>query len=205
LRTENRGLMKRLQLTIITPPVRVPHQDVCIKWLGPESKRLVSKWHASLGAVHASDPPIAPVNLPRFISELQKMGMKVCVVTSDSREASIQALSRWGILSMIGTENVLTCTDVSLSQAKPNPYPVLHFCRKHNCAPSETVVVGDTLGDTGLGRNANVGLTVGVLSGSGREEELLEGGADVVLPDVSHFMGWYKGWEAGRMVKGSAN
>ncbi|GMH46895.1 hypothetical protein TrRE_jg1321, partial [Triparma retinervis] len=109
------------------------------------------------------------------------------------------------ILDMIGPSNVLTCSDVDETQAKPNPYPVLHFCEKHNCSPGETVVVGDTLGDTGLGRNAKVGLTVGVLSGSGREEELMDGGADVVLPDVGHFMGWYKGWEAGRRVRGEVN
>lgn len=121
----------------------------------------------------------------------------VCVCTSDSRSGALAALERWGILDLIGPSNVLGCTDVSEENAKPNPYPVRHFCKKHGCTPAETVVVGDTVGDTGLGRNAEVGLTVGVLSGSGTADELIRGGADVVLPDVTYVMEWIKQWEGG--------
>ena len=35
-----------------------------------------------------------------------------------------------------------------------------------------------------MGRNSNAGLVVGVLSGSGTKEHLLETGADIVLEDV---------------------
>lgn len=44
--------------------------------------------------------------------------------------------------------------------------------------------MGDTKNDTGMGRNSNAGLVVGVLSGSGTKEHLLETGADIVLEDV---------------------
>eukprot|EP00520_Triparma_pacifica_P007140 CAMPEP_0118640524 /NCGR_PEP_ID=MMETSP0785-20121206/4800_1 /TAXON_ID=91992 /ORGANISM="Bolidomonas pacifica, Strain CCMP 1866" /LENGTH=244 /DNA_ID=CAMNT_0006531919 /DNA_START=54 /DNA_END=785 /DNA_ORIENTATION=+ len=165
----------------------------CTPWLGEDCGALINKWHKSLGAVHASDPTVKSLDLRILVKSLQSIGLIVCICTSDSKEGALGALKRWGILEMIGESNILTCTDVHSSEAKPNPYPVNYFCKKHNCKPSETVVIGDTLGDTGLGRNAKVGLTVGVLSGSGTERELREGGADIVLPDVSHFLGWIQG------------
>ena len=38
--------------------------------------------------------------------------------------------------------------------------------------PGDTVVVGDTVGDVAMGRQAGVGLTIGVLSGIGNRLEL---------------------------------
>ena len=46
------------------------------------------------------------------------------------------------------------------------------------------MVVGDTTADTIMGRNAGVGWTVGVLTGTGTREQLLSTGADVVLDNV---------------------
>ena len=37
-----------------------------------------------------------------------------------------------------------------------------------------------------MGRNANAGLVVGVLTGSGTMKHLVEHGAHVVLPDISY-------------------
>lgn len=48
------------------------------------------------------------------------------------------------------------------------------------------MVVGDTCADTGMGRNAKAGLVVGVLTGTGTREYLLDHGADVVIPNIDY-------------------
>ena len=46
--------------------------------------------------------------------------------------------------------------------------------------------MGDTSSDTGMGKNSNAGLVVGVLTGSGTKDQLLRTGAHIVLPNVDH-------------------
>jgi phosphoglycolate phosphatase-like HAD superfamily hydrolase len=48
----------------------------------------------------------------------------------------------------------------------------------------QAVVVGDTMADVLLGRNARLGLTVGVTSGACTAEELAS--SDFVIPDCMH-------------------
>ena len=77
------------------------------------------------------------------------------------------------------------CGD-EVSQPKPSALPLHILCEKASLKPEDCIVVGDTTGDTGMARNANAGLCVGVLSGSGAADQLLETGADIVLPNVGH-------------------
>mmetsp|Transcript_32816 Transcript_32816/g.35385 ORF Transcript_32816/g.35385 Transcript_32816/m.35385 type:complete len:87 (+) Transcript_32816:251-511(+) len=51
--------------------------------------------------------------------------------------------------------------------------------------PQQCMVVGDTDADTQMGRHAQAGLIVGVLTGTGTEEFLLQQGADLVIPNIS--------------------
>ena len=46
--------------------------------------------------------------------------------------------------------------------------------------------IGDTSSDTIMGRNGGCGLTIGVLSGSGSQDQLLRNGADIVLPNIGY-------------------
>ena len=57
-----------------------------------------------------------------------------------------------------------------------------YICENLKVEPSDTIMVGDTPADTLMGQQANVGLTVGVLSGVGTHEDLSD--ADVVVQDV---------------------
>ena len=75
---------------------------------------------------------------------------------------------------------VLGADDVS--QAKPNPEPVLKTLEKFGCTPDEALVVGDTWYDIEMGRRAGV-RTCGVTYGNGTREELLNAGADFLIDD----------------------
>ena len=80
---------------------------------------------------------------------------------------------------------VLGAEDVS--QAKPNPEPVLNTLEKFGCSPDEALVVGDTWYDIEMGRRAGV-RTCGVTYGNGTREELLNAGADFLIDDFGNLM-----------------
>ena len=69
-------------------------------------------------------------------------------------------------------------------ESKPSAYPLRILCKQADVLPENCVVVGDTNADTGMGKNGNAKLVVGVLTGSGTKEHLLETGAHVVVPDI---------------------
>lgn len=143
----------------------------------------VQAWHDAVGPVHGNDKPVNDMNLTELIKKFKGMGMVVCVCTSDSRDSAEMALKNWKIYDLL--DAVVTADDLSQDQAKPSPYPLRMLCKKFNLPVESSIVVGDTCGDTVMGRSANAGLTIGVLSGSGLPADLLENGADILLPDVS--------------------
>ncbi len=61
---------------------------------------------------------------------------------------------------------------------------VLAFCEQMELSAETVVVVGDNRHDIEMGRNANVGLCVGVLTGTSTRSDL-ESIADIVVDDVS--------------------
>ncbi len=75
------------------------------------------------------------------------------------------------------------CGDEVL-ESKPSAYPLQELCKQADVKPENCAVVGDTSADIGMGKNGNAKLIVGVLTGSGTKEHLLESGAHVVVPDI---------------------
>ena len=61
---------------------------------------------------------------------------------------------------------------------------VLEFCAQMALKVEAVVVVGDNRHDIEMGRNANAGLCVGVLTGTSTRSDL-ESIADIVLDDIS--------------------
>ena len=57
------------------------------------------------------------------------------------------------------------------------------FCEQTAIACEQVVVVGDNRHDIEMGRNANAGLCVGVLTGTSERSDL-ESIADIVLDDI---------------------
>ena len=77
------------------------------------------------------------------------------------------------------------CGD-EVTESKPSAQPLHMLCDQANVSPEECIVVGDTSSDTGMGKNSNAGLVVGVLSGSGTKGQLLSTGAHIVVPNVDY-------------------
>ena len=75
------------------------------------------------------------------------------------------------------------CGD-EVMEAKPSALPLKMLCEQASVTPQDCIVVGDTTGDTGMARNAHAGLCIGVLTGSGTAEQLMETGANIILSSV---------------------
>lgn len=100
-----------------------------------------------------------------------------------ARALSTERLSpprSWGIADLV---DFSLCGD-EVAESKPSPVPLYELADRASVHPRECVVVGDTVSDSGMGRSGGAGLVVGVLTGSGTEEQLLSTGAHVVVPDV---------------------
>lgn len=69
------------------------------------------------------------------------------------------------------------------TRSKPHPHQVYWVAQQLGIKPDECLIVGDTTIDIRAGKAAEA-QTVGVLSGFGNEVELVQAGADLILPSV---------------------
>ena len=78
--------------------------------------------------------------------------------------------------------DMMVCGDDPESKPKPDPHNLLNICKNMKVPLSEAIMVGDTPADTVMGKKAQIGLTVGVLTGVGATTDLND--ADVIVEDV---------------------
>jgi len=129
----------------------------------------------------ASARPLA--DLPALFRALRERGVKIAIATMDGRASTEGGLAATGLQTLV---DAVVCGDDGLPH-KPAPDMVWAACRAMDVPPLHTVVVGDSVTDMQMGRNAGAGLNVGVLSGV-TSEELLALYADVLIADVSELM-----------------
>ncbi|OIQ29819.1 MAG: phosphatase [Alphaproteobacteria bacterium MedPE-SWcel] len=123
--------------------------------------------------------PLAP-----FLDGLRGQGYRLGVMTNDGEHSARRHLSRSGVLDLF---HMVIGSDSGYG-AKPDPDPLLAFCKVTSVAPSQTAMVGDSLHDLIAGRAAGM-QTIGVLTGMASAADLAPH-ADVVLPDIGHIPAW---------------
>lgn len=123
-------------------------------------------------------------DLPAIFETLRTRGVKTAICTTDSREGTLSALDRLGLMSMV---DKIVCGDDKDTKPKPHPETALGICEELKVCPKQTVIIGDTVADTTMGRSAGLGLTIGVLSGAGNQT-FLEKEADIVLNNVDELL-----------------
>ncbi|MFT4608550.1 MAG: phosphoglycolate phosphatase [Urechidicola sp.] len=152
--------------------------DIISSGSDKECGTLVNRLHdifAEQGRINTTAVP----DLKQVLQQLKKAGLKLGVATADSYQ---------GILNTLDTFDVIKDFDFlagydSGHGTKPEAGMVLAFCQSQSLNPREVIVVGDNSHDIEMGRNANAGLCVGVLTGTSTRDEL-EKIADVVLDDI---------------------
>jgi phosphoglycolate phosphatase len=131
----------------------------------------------------AMKPPYGAVLIKGVEQTLQKLmsdGFKIAVATTDSHKRTQRALDYVGI----GRYFDVVIGDDDVENGKPAPDMILKACELTECLPSDAVMVGDSLGDVVMGRNAHVKACISVLTGATAKEKL-EAVADVVIPSVA--------------------
>jgi phosphoglycolate phosphatase-like HAD superfamily hydrolase len=85
--------------------------------------------------------------------------------------------------ALFGVSKFSICGN-EVMESKPSALPLRMLCEQASLNPEDCIVVGDTTSDSGMARNAGAGLCIGVLTGSGTATQLMETGANVILPHV---------------------
>ena len=114
------------------------------------------------------------------LRQLKQSGRKLGVATADSHQGIINTLQAFDVLHEF---DFLAGYD-SGHGVKPEAGMVLAFCEQMALDVESVVVVGDNRHDIEMGRNANAGLCVGVLTGTSTRQDL-ETIADIVIDDIS--------------------
>ncbi|MDM9647576.1 HAD family hydrolase [Rhizobium sp. S163] len=133
---------------------------------------------------HAADFSVPVTDLAAFFARLHARGFKLGVASSDNERSIRQTAKRFGFAEYI---DYVAGYD-SGHGTKPEPGMVLGFCAATGLDPSEVAVVGDNNHDLHMGRNAHVGLTVAVLTGTGSRESLAAA-SDHCLNDITELEG----------------
>lgn len=119
-------------------------------------------------------------NLRTLFQRLKDRKIKIAICTSDSREGTEEFLERLHLTDLV---DIVVCGDDPQSKSKPDPHNARYICKELNINLSEAIMVGDTPADTIMGQSANLGLTIGVLTGVGTEADLVH--ADLIVDDVT--------------------
>jgi len=114
------------------------------------------------------------------VGTLKSHGLTLGIATSDSEAGARATLTPFDILSNF---DFVAGYD-SGHGTKPGPGMVHGFCASCDLEAHEVVVVGDNRHDLEMGRNANAGMVVGVLSGTSARGDL-ETLADHVMENIS--------------------
>jgi phosphoglycolate phosphatase len=122
------------------------------------------------------------------VAALHASGYRIGLATNDSTSGAEKTLLALGIAQMFDAAYGYD----AVANPKPAPDPVYAFCDFTGLKPSEIAMVGDNRHDLVMGRAAGVGLTVGVLSGTGTREALTPL-AHVVLDSVVDLPGYLAG------------
>ncbi len=110
---------------------------------------------------------------------LQQAGLKLGVATADSQQGITNTLQAFDVLDRF---DFLAGYD-SGHGVKPEPGMIRAFCASTGLEVEQVAMVGDNRHDIEMGRNAGVGLCVGVLTGTSTRAELAPL-ADLVLDDI---------------------
>ena len=120
-------------------------------------------------------------NVKETIAELYAMGIIINVASSRGRDTLVSFLDEMGLMMYIS--KVVSSQDVE--QAKPAP-DMVYVIMEHSEAEKEDVLmVGDTVFDIDMGKNAGV-KTCGVTYGNGKIDELSH--ADYIINDFAQLL-----------------
>lgn len=115
-----------------------------------------------------------------LLASLTARGLKVGALTSGNH-LTVSWLSRLKInhhfSDIVSAEHV--------QNPKPHPEGLLLAMSNLGVKPEQTIMIGDTVVDIQVGKNANIYKTIGLTHGFGQQADLQEAGADHIAPNLA--------------------
>jgi phosphoglycolate phosphatase len=127
-------------------------------------------------------PPYGSVLIDGVVEVLKAFkahGVKMAIASTDVHRRTAESFNALEIGSYFDT----IVGDDDVANGKPAPDMINEILRRTNCKPNEAIMVGDSVLDMQMGKNAKVEASIGVLTGS-TKREVLDKLADVVLNSV---------------------
>jgi phosphoglycolate phosphatase len=150
-------------------------------YLWEEARREAEKAYDE--ADESMKPPFGTVLLPGAEATLKQMkahGFKLAIASTDTHRRIAASFEALGIAMLfdafVGDDDVIS--------GKPAPDMIVEAMRRVGGTPEQTVMIGDSISDMRMGRNAKVKTCIGVLTGSTKKERL-EKFADVIVSSVA--------------------
>ena len=132
------------------------------------------------------DEPLFP-GIPALLDALEARGIVLGIATGKIERALNLTLERHGLLSRFATRQT-----ADKAPAKPDPAMLDRAIADVGAARARTVMIGDSVYDIVMSRNAGV-RAVGVVWGQNNAEELAAAGADFLARDAAAVSAWVLG------------
>lgn len=158
------------------------NREIIDLWVGAIGQPVDSADRRALEAIfELSDGAHVPAvdDMKSLFAELRGGGFTLGLATMDTEDNARR------LLRVVGAEALFdfVCGADSGHGVKPEPGMALAFCRACGLRGDQVVMVGDSPKDLNMGRNADLALTVGVLTGAHEAADLAPC-ADLVLESI---------------------
>jgi HAD superfamily hydrolase (TIGR01549 family) len=146
-----------------------------------EARELAGKAYDD--AYEGMKSPYGSVLLEGVVKSLRKMkdhGLKLAIASTYAHRRTVESMKTLRVASLfdmiVGPEDV--------ARGKPSTDMIFEVLKETECRADEAVMVGDSVSDMKMGKNARVKASIGVLTGVDGTKEL-EKFADVVIDSVA--------------------
>ncbi|CAM2947094.1 phosphonatase-like hydrolase [Flavobacterium succinicans] len=124
------------------------------------------------------------VGVREFLDELRAKNIIVVLNTGYNSKTANQLLEKLGWKKGVQYDALITADDVV--NGRPSPEMILKAMELFDIKDSKSVLkAGDSAIDIEEGKNANCGITIGVLSGAQTKEELEEANPDYIFDNIT--------------------
>ncbi|OOV26907.1 HAD family hydrolase [Flavobacterium sp. LM5] len=124
------------------------------------------------------------VGVTEFLDELRAKNIIVVLNTGYNSKTANQLLEKLGWKKGVQYDALITADDVV--NGRPSPEMILKAMELFDIKDSKSVLkAGDSAIDIEEGKNANCGITIGVLSGAQTKEELEEANPDYIFDNIT--------------------
>lgn len=168
----DKAIGSRHAKSIVTRLEKLPNGDAMASWLLQKMEHL------------ATDNEAEDIEIIEGVAETLKIlydkGYKLAIVSADDTESMDLFIDKFRLRNYF---DIIVTSDSS-KYHKPQKELMEEILSHLNASAEDAIMVGDTEMDIEFGRNGLVGKVIGVLSGSGDEQDLRN--ADYIISSVAH-------------------